>query len=220
MPIETICQTCARKLRVADEFAGKKARCPQCGTIYIVPGQPEVTPEDGISETIYKRRPDDEKWQVRTPDNRVYGPVPKSELDQWVAEGRVPPEASLQSESSGYWRPAGDVFPQLRRSAPLQAATNPFADQPLESPFAAPAFLHGRPHRGVMILIFAILGWVACPVFAPIAWIMGQSDLREMRQGLMDNSGMSLTQAGVVLAMIETIFGLLFLALMCVGGLA
>jgi hypothetical protein len=49
---------------------------------------------------------------------------------------------------------------------------------------------------------------------------MGQSDLREMRQGLMDNSGMSLTQAGVVLAMIETIFGLLFLALMCVGGLA
>ena len=47
-------------------------------------------PKSGSAETIYKRRPDDEKWQVRTPDNRVYGPVPKSELDQWVAEGRVP----------------------------------------------------------------------------------------------------------------------------------
>ena len=40
---------------------------------------------------------------------------------------------------SANWRPAGEVFPQLRRSGPLQAATNPFAEQPLESPFAAPA---------------------------------------------------------------------------------
>ena len=216
MPIETICQTCARKLRVADEFAGKKARCPQCGTIYVVPGQPESA-TGALDETIYKRRPEDEKWQVRTPDNRVYGPVPKSELDQWMAEGRIPAEASLQSESAAYWRPATEVFPQLRPSAPLQAAMNPFAEQPLDSPFAVSARPHGRPHRGVLILIFAILGWVACPVFAPVAWIMGQSDLRDMRQGLMDDSGMSLTQAGMILGMIETIFGLLFIALMCVG---
>ncbi len=72
----------------------------------------------------------------------------------------------------------------------------------------------------MLILIFAILGWVACPIFAPVAWIMGQSDVREMRRGLMDDSGMSLTQAGMVLGMIETIFALLFMALMCVGGLA
>ena len=91
MPIETICQTCARKLRVADEYAGKRARCPQCGTIYVVPGQAA----GGTRVGNWPRRftsvePDDEKWQVRTPDGRVYGPVPKSELDQWVAEGRVP----------------------------------------------------------------------------------------------------------------------------------
>ena len=233
MPIETICQTCARKLRVADEFAGKKARCPQCGTIYVVPGsvvpasvvpsqvvpsQPELR-AGALDETLYRPRPDDEKWQVRTPDNRVYGPVPKSELDQWVAEGRVPAEASLQSESAAYWRPAAEVFPHLRHSAPLQAAMNPFAEQPLESPFAVPARPHSRPHRGVLILIFAILGWVACPIFAPVAWIMGQSDVRDMRHGLMDDSGLSLTQAGLVLGMIETIFALLFMALMCVGGL-
>ena len=72
----------------------------------------------------------------------------------------------------------------------------------------------------MLILIFAILGWVICPIFAPIAWIMGHSDLREMRQGQMDDSGMSLTQAGMVLGMIETIFGLLFSCSMCVGGLA
>ncbi|MHB8971447.1 MAG: DUF4190 domain-containing protein [Pirellulaceae bacterium] len=259
MPIETICQTCARKLRVADEFAGKKARCPQCGTIYVVPGDVisgnvisgnvvpgsvvpgNVVPGNvvpgsvvpgyavpnrpdtragGVDESLDRPRPDDEKWQVRTPDNHVYGPVPKSELDQWVAEGRIPVEASLQSESAAYWRPAAEVFPQLRHSTPLQAAMNPFAEQPLESPFAVPTRPPSRPHRGVLVLIFAILGWVACPIFAPVAWIMGQSDLRDMRRGLMDDSGMSLTQAGMVLGMIETIFALLFMALMCLGGLA
>lgn len=224
MPIETICQTCACKLRVADEFAGKRARCPQCGTIYVVPGyvvpdQPELV-TGGLDETFDRPRPDDEKWQMRTPDHRVYGPVPKSELDQWVAEGRVPAEASLQSESAAYWRPAAEVFPHLGHSAPMQAAMNPFAEQPMESPFAVPSRPDRRPHRGVLILIFAILGWVVCcPIFAMVAWIMGQSDVRDMRQGLMDDSGMSLTQAGMVLGMIETIFTLLFMAMMCLGGL-
>ncbi len=37
MHIETICQGCARTLRVARSFAGRKARCPNCGAIYVVP---------------------------------------------------------------------------------------------------------------------------------------------------------------------------------------
>jgi hypothetical protein len=50
MAIETICTGCARKLRVGDEHAGKKARCPSCGTIYNVPAssfaqQPEARVE-------------------------------------------------------------------------------------------------------------------------------------------------------------------------------
>ena len=97
MSIETICQKCARKLRVADQYAGKKARCPQCGTIYVVPGSRH--PFQWKAETIYHPQTEAEKWRVRTPDGRVYGPVPKSELDQWVQEGRIPPEAVLQPES-------------------------------------------------------------------------------------------------------------------------
>ncbi len=234
MPIETICQTCARKLRVADQYAGKKARCPQCGTIYVVPGdvvpgyvvpgyvvpgQPEAVP-NGLAETICKPQPETEKWQVRTPDGRVYGPVPKSELDQWVAEGRIPPEAALQSESASFWRPAGEVYPQIQRSGPLQAASNPFAELPTAPSFRAqtPA-AYRRPHRGILILVFAILGCLACPIFSPVAWVMGHADLREMRRGSMDESGMSLTQAGMILGMIYTILGLLFMALLCLGKL-
>ncbi len=38
MPVEFICPGCSRKLRTPDESAGKKAKCPQCGTIVDVPG--------------------------------------------------------------------------------------------------------------------------------------------------------------------------------------
>ena len=37
MPIEMSCTGCGQTLRVADEHAGKKARCPACGTIAEVP---------------------------------------------------------------------------------------------------------------------------------------------------------------------------------------
>ncbi len=37
MAIEIGCTGCGQTLRVADEHAGKKARCPSCGTIVQVP---------------------------------------------------------------------------------------------------------------------------------------------------------------------------------------
>jgi hypothetical protein len=71
------------------------------------------------------------------------------------------------------------------------------------------------PHRGGMILVFGILGWVfTCPVFSVMAWVMGTSDLREMRSGRMDSSGMGLTQAGHILGMIYTLLWLI----VCVIG--
>jgi K+ transporter len=61
-----------------------------------------------------------------------------------------------------------------------------------------------------MILVFGILGWIiTCPVFSVMAWMMGTSDLREMRTGRMDSSGMGLTQAGQILGMIYTLLWLI-----------
>lgn len=37
MPIEFNCSGCQKKLRVADTAAGKQAKCPQCGTVALVP---------------------------------------------------------------------------------------------------------------------------------------------------------------------------------------
>ncbi len=53
-----------------------------------------------------------------------------------------------------------------------------------------------KPHRGVLILVFGILSLVACPFFGVAAWMMGDTDLREIDNGRMDPSGRDLTKAG------------------------
>ena len=58
-----------------------------------------------------------------------------------------------------------------------------------------------------MILVFGILAIVGVMtiVFGPIAWIMGNNDLKEIRAGRMDPEGESQTNIGRILGMIGTI---------------
>jgi hypothetical protein len=44
MPINLNCPSCQKALRVADNLAGQKCKCPQCGTVFLVP----VTPVTGV----------------------------------------------------------------------------------------------------------------------------------------------------------------------------
>lgn len=60
-----------------------------------------------------------------------------------------------------------------------------------------------RPHRGVMILVFGILGLVCCFIFGIVAWVMGNSDLQAMEAGQMDRSGEGLTKAGKIIGIIS-----------------
>jgi hypothetical protein len=64
-----------------------------------------------------------------------------------------------------------------------------------------------------MILTFGILSLVICGFLGPVAWIMGNKDLKEMRAGRMDPSGEGMTNAGRICGMIACILMLLS----CVG---
>ena len=67
-----------------------------------------------------------------------------------------------------------------------------------------------KPHRGVLILVLGILSFVLCGILTAIpAWVMGNSDLREIDAGAMDPSGRGLTNAGRILGMIATILTIL-----------
>jgi hypothetical protein len=78
-----------------------------------------------------------------------------------------------------------------------------------------------KAHRGVMLLIFGILGLVCCVIFAILAWVMGSSDLKAMAAGQMDPSGEGLTKAGKILGIIGCAFAILgLLWVIFFGGIA
>jgi hypothetical protein len=60
-----------------------------------------------------------------------------------------------------------------------------------------------------LILTLGILSLVICGILGPVAWIMGNNDLREMDARRMDPSGEGLTKAGKICGMIATILILL-----------
>ena len=64
-----------------------------------------------------------------------------------------------------------------------------------------------------MILVFGILGLTVCGIFAPIAWVMGSGDLKEMQAGTMDPSGEQMTSIGRILGIIGTVLILIGLCL-------
>jgi hypothetical protein len=79
-----------------------------------------------------------------------------------------------------------------------------------------------RPHRGTMILIFGIVGLVACQPFGIAAWIMGKNDLNAIDSGLMDPTGRGMTQAGMICGIIATILmaiGIIMVVLTFMGVL-
>jgi len=102
-------------------------------------------------------------------------------------------------EGSGPERPpASEPRPTIRSR---EAAAPP-------RPVGVPAFV--KPHRGVLILILGILSIVVscCGlILGPIAWIMGATDLREIRGGRMDREGEGLTSAGRICGIIGTCLG-------------
>lgn len=155
MSIEIGCTGCGQTLRVADEHAGKKARCPACGTIVQVP-------QAGMAALL-------------TPATES----PFSELRQ----------------------PAPEVNPFGERP---EQVLNPYAS-PGAPAFKPPSF--SRPHRGGLILTFAILGVLCCMPFCIAAWVMGATDLKEIRAGRMDPSGQGMTQAGMIIGIVGTVLG-------------
>jgi predicted Zn finger-like uncharacterized protein len=76
-----------------------------------------------------------------------------------------------------------------------------------------------QPHRASTILVLGILALLPIGlgfILGPIAWVMGNNDLREMRAGRMDPEGESTTNAGRICGIIATILTLI--SLVCCGG--
>ena len=88
---------------------------------------------------------------------------------------------------------------------------------------AGPVPQQMAPHRGTLILVLGILGLVCCIICGILAWIFGNTDLREMDAGRMDPSGRGLTQAGKICGIISVVlavvgFGIWLLSVLVLGA--
>jgi len=62
-----------------------------------------------------------------------------------------------------------------------------------------------KPHRGALVLSLGILGLVLCQVLGPIAWVLGNEDLRGMDAGEVDPEGRGLVEAGKICGVVATL---------------
>lgn len=70
-----------------------------------------------------------------------------------------------------------------------------------------------KPSNGVVILVLGILSLVVCGFLAPVAWVMGNQSLRDIRMGIMDPREEGLVNAGRIIGMIVTcLIGLAIIA--------
>jgi hypothetical protein len=76
MPITLRCD-CGRALRVKDEFAGRKGRCPHCGTVLAIPA-PEVEAEEDAYEVL-RAEPETRVRRDPEPAYRRREPEPEPE---------------------------------------------------------------------------------------------------------------------------------------------
>jgi hypothetical protein len=73
-----------------------------------------------------------------------------------------------------------------------------------------------KSHRGTLILVLGILSLVVCQPLGIAAWIMGNTDLKQMDAGTMDPSGRSITNAGKICGLIATILFVIGLLVMII----
>jgi TM2 domain-containing membrane protein YozV len=70
-------------------------------------------------------------WQLRMDTGRIYGPVAREELAQWVREGRVHARCQVSPADTSQWLWATELFPELAEN-PVMYVTDgpPMCDQP------------------------------------------------------------------------------------------
>ncbi len=221
MAIDSTCQSCGKHLRVADEHAGQQARCPSCQAVYTVPPR-----SVGMALTLAAPGECPDSWQMKTPEGLVYGPVTKSELDQWCRQGRITPRCQLLQERRDNWMWASEVYPELHQAAATMHPVGQMA--PITAyapmPISPGSIYYPKAHRGMLILVLGLLGYVSfCFIVSIVGLILGMQDLADMKAGRMDPEGRLLTIIGIILCTIWIVLSIgyvsfLFLAAAGVFG--
>ncbi len=75
--------------------------------------------------------------------------------------------------------------------------------------------------QAIASLVLGILSLICCPLLAPIAWFIGNQELKAVREGRSPAAGEGIAKAGLILGIIGTIWMILVaLWIFLWGGMA
>lgn len=122
------CPGCATRYQYDPALNGRAIRCRLCATVFRVqPPLPEVFKEGPppAAGALVQR------YYLRFPSGRQFGPVVHAMIEEWVQEGRADGESLVCAEGSSEWLPLGDVFPELLAPPPEFPVQDPYAPEDL-----------------------------------------------------------------------------------------
>ncbi len=220
MPTIIECPQCQRKLRVPTELADRDVQCPSCGHTFAGASAPPAFPAVPLMGAVELPSPL-ESPPVPEPGPRFH-PAPEQPAGGQPVPRYGPPPGQ------GRCLACGEMIPGDAERCRYCGEAAPSAD-------GRPGWQRGylrrdcEPHRAGTVLALGIIGlclsltcmggFVGLPL-SVVAWVLGQTDLRKMREGEMDPEGQSSTSAGMVCGIIGTIFGCLCPGLTVISMLA
>jgi|GEM_PF-335644 len=229
------CPSCSRKLRVPDDLLGKQVKCPTCSYTFQASAAAESAPSSSATPPLTPRPATPLNLELDAPGDATQPtqeypapPGPAEERNEekvWSPTPDVPatpssgPQPAKLSQEATQLVPCPGCDKLIDRDVarcPYCGAVPEDYDEDDDRPWEARDFRGRRdaePHRGALILTLGIISIVlvaiSCgPIGLPLgiaAWVMGQKDLRKMRENVMDDEGMGLTQAGWICGIIGTI---------------
>lgn len=202
------CPSCQRKLRVPDELLGTQVKCPTCAVTFVA--SETLTP----AAAPPAESPKEEPASQPPTEPAGEGPPPLPSEAVTATPKNCPSCGVAIIEGSTRCRACGEPLDR----EPISAED----EKPWERSDRGPTRRDSEPHRGTLILTFGILSLVMFFI-APLglclgmaAWIMGQSDLKKIRNNIMDPRGKELTQSGWICGIIGTVINGI-ISLCCVG---
>ncbi len=139
-------------------------------------------------------------------DQKEYGPVSAEQLRAWISQGRANAHSKLQAAGSTEWKPLSEFpeFADALAAAGMAAATVTTAHAPAAG--ASPK----TSGMAVTSLVLGCLGVLSCGITALVGLVLGIIALVRINKSNGQLRGKSLAIAGIILAAIFLVIGLLY----------
>ena len=218
MPIEFTCSECGKTLRTPDDSGGKNGRCPDCGSIMVIPAKGGVHSSSPASQKQPTQKSATESTaEMSDPLGPGASPGPRNPLG--VHAPSKQPHASPTSRNP-YLSPNAAATPYGARP------NGPQGPQPKTGVVLTLGTLSLISAVGIYLLVCCCWPLSLLPMLVALgcgipAWLVGQQELKKFKAGVYSGRGKGEITAGYIFGILGVVLSLLsivaFIVLIVLG---